>query len=1210
MEDVKRETSDELSLTSVFPPPPEFQSSPLDLPPDIQTFENHRTKSPEPQKDLFQTFTHSQAPDLFQTSVFPQSAPLDVSLDSPDAFKGAPSRALNPFGTLPSNQNDLLRSSEGDGLFQAGKADHLFRATSTKEMDFFHTSSSDFLDPFHSPSNKGEDLFQSPRSKEGNPFHTPSTKEVDLFQALSKRGGDLFQAPLTNDPFDTPSMGKGDIFSSSFTKTDDPFMSSYTKNQFQHSPNTSEPSQNTPLKAYDLFQGPSNGTSDIFPPIPLKTQNGYSPFPAANSSDIFNIPPSNTPSTTTYSVSSFNSTTETKSDIFSPFSVEKSPDPFQATPSEPHPAIHPNSSGRPRDIIFTTPLGSKHDILQPTPFSLARNLASSPSQTPTETTHATTFKRPPKPLPRTKPPRLTNPPRKTVNPPELKSPKTPPKPPPKPVLRSTQAAQVDRQEEVESDVFENILLIGQERCVEDWPEDSPQLDPDFKPSGKLRLRRESMKVKADCDGGSGEDQDGSGSHGKKKGKKFKVSLLSRRGSKEKHEFKDACDNNTLPRRSKDGFPETQFLSAGENEGEEENDVDCKPRKPLKTKVSQLLRRASVASSVRDNAEDQTKRMNGLLTQGLKDDDDVCKQKVCRNSSAPRRWSEGTALHDGFEEEEDEEEEEEDDGHKEAGNHGFKRRKRVKIKFLPRRGFAISIEKTDDELKGAHGYTPRSGSKAAFMEDECCHKGVDPVSSGVGDEDHHETEDCRPKKPIMKLPHLGRRTSKDDMLGDNGPQKSSVSAGEMEDEEQKEMDNCKLKKQSKHKGPVVSRRKSKTTHNNLRDSSHTRSNHHAHPSHGSFLQDDIPPKGADLFSARELYKDDQDEIEDYKLKKPSKLKGLKKHKAKSKAMGLEHENPPGATSSDYYLSEAAEAEWLAAQLDERLDAGLEEGDEEGDTDSLMEWWYTVEQWDEVPSDEEDKAMKEDETKSFTTLAGKVHRGLRVFNKVFTERAEVLWQSVIALHAIADDISKFHKKAKIANITGGTTTAVGGVAAIAGLALAPITFGASLIITAVGVGVATAGGITSASAAISDNVNNMHDRKKVEIVLQDYEKHLLDIGKILHFVDQGIYRLRGHPLLRAGTQHYSEDWEIRRAVQMISFVDRPVMRASEITDDAVVSVQGLFKGIDKYFMKDSRELKKGCKKEVVYQIKELANVLNDGLVELNAIREELQDANGNL
>lgn len=135
-------------------------------------------------------------------------------------------------------------------------------------------------------------------------------------------------------------------------------------------------------------------------------------------------------------------------------------------------------------------------------------------------------------------------------------------------------------------------------------------------------------------------------------------------------------------------------------------------------------------------------------------------------------------------------------------------------------------------------------------------------------------------------------------------------------------------------------------------------------------------------------------------------------------------------------------------------------------------------------------------------------------------------------------------------------------------------------------------------------------QVETVLEEYEAHLLDIRKILHFVNQGLYKLRGHPFLRSGTQHYSEDWEIRRAVQMISLVDTPVMRAVDITDSAIASVQGLFNGMDKYFLKDTRELKKGCKTEVVGQIKEVANGLNDGIVALNAIREELQDATGNI
>lgn len=135
-------------------------------------------------------------------------------------------------------------------------------------------------------------------------------------------------------------------------------------------------------------------------------------------------------------------------------------------------------------------------------------------------------------------------------------------------------------------------------------------------------------------------------------------------------------------------------------------------------------------------------------------------------------------------------------------------------------------------------------------------------------------------------------------------------------------------------------------------------------------------------------------------------------------------------------------------------------------------------------------------------------------------------------------------------------------------------------------------------------------QVETILAEYEGHLLDIGKILHFVNQGLYKLRGHPFLRSGTQHYSEDWEVRWAVQMIGLVDTPVMRAVEVTDSAMVSVQGLFKGMDKYFVKDSRELKKGCKKEIVAEIREVANILNDAVVTLNAIREELQDSTGHV
>lgn len=71
-----------------------------------------------------------------------------------------------------------------------------------------------------------------------------------------------------------------------------------------------------------------------------------------------------------------------------------------------------------------------------------------------------------------------------------------------------------------------------------------------------------------------------------------------------------------------------------------------------------------------------------------------------------------------------------------------------------------------------------------------------------------------------------------------------------------------------------------------------------------------------------------------------------------------------------------------------------------------------------------------------------------------------------------------------------------------------------------------------------------------------------------------------------------------------------RAIEITDSAITSVQGLFKGMDQYFTKDSRELKKGCNAEVVGRIKLVADILQGTLVELNAIRNGVEDAAGGL
>ncbi|XP_069367754.1 apolipoprotein L1 isoform X3 [Paralichthys olivaceus] len=298
----------------------------------------------------------------------------------------------------------------------------------------------------------------------------------------------------------------------------------------------------------------------------------------------------------------------------------------------------------------------------------------------------------------------------------------------------------------------------------------------------------------------------------------------------------------------------------------------------------------------------------------------------------------------------------------------------------------------------------------------------------------------------------------------------------------------------------------------------------------------------------------------------------------------------------------------------------------DVEDLMEWWNTVEQWEDTP-EVEDMTEKE-EAKAFALTAEKVQKGIRVFNKLFSERAESLWEHVIVLNGIADSLDKFNKKTKIAQITGGSTSAIGGVATIAGLALAPITMGTSLIVTAVGLGVATAGGLTSAGAGISNQVNNSMDRKKVEKIVEDYQEKMLDLNKCLKFIKQGIENLRKFDLIKMKKHAYNRDFpvlsssfyedgamagkailinanEIMRVVQIANVAGSTAARAVQIASMATGVLTGLFVGMDIYFVaKDSKELKKGAKSEFAAKIRDVATQLHDGLVELNSIREELQ------
>ncbi|KAJ8362506.1 hypothetical protein AAFF_G00371910 [Aldrovandia affinis] len=432
------------------------------------------------------------------------------------------------------------------------------------------------------------------------------------------------------------------------------------------------------------------------------------------------------------------------------------------------------------------------------------------------------------------------------------------------------------------------------------------------------------------------------------------------------------------------------------------------------------------------------------------------------------------------------------------------------------------------------FTSLRGSKSG---DGLSEKGADLFKGREGEEDDQdEMDDCRTqhkREKKFKLNFLQRRDSKSgDGLSEKGADLFKGREGEEDDQD--EMDDCRTqhKRGKKFKLNFLQRRDSKSG-------------------------DGLSEKGADLFKGREGEEDDQDEMDDCR----TQLTG----------------SPPGATCSNYDLSEAAEAEWLSAQRDEYQISGAmaEEtgGQEEGDTDSLMEWWNTVEQWDELPSDDED-LTEEEEVKL---------RRASCVNKLFMEQAEALWQHVIDLRAIAENLHEFHKKAKIASVTGGTTSAVGGVTAIAGLALAPVTLGVS---------------------PSSRRANISQDRKKVERIVEDYQAKMADISKCLGYVRLGMERVQTRSALQTSRGRRQD--HASAGLHMASEAGDTADRAVQITVRAGSELASLAQGMDSYMGKSPRELKKDCKMEFVIKIREVAEHLHEGLVELNTIREDLQSA----
>ncbi|XP_046882736.1 uncharacterized protein si:rp71-1g18.13 isoform X2 [Hypomesus transpacificus] len=299
--------------------------------------------------------------------------------------------------------------------------------------------------------------------------------------------------------------------------------------------------------------------------------------------------------------------------------------------------------------------------------------------------------------------------------------------------------------------------------------------------------------------------------------------------------------------------------------------------------------------------------------------------------------------------------------------------------------------------------------------------------------------------------------------------------------------------------------------------------------------------------------------------------------------------------------------------------------EEENDGLMDWWRTVEGWETW--NETSDFKEEDEEMAVEQVADRVFMGARLFVRLFNQRGASLQQQILGLLAQADAADQFHKKTVQAAVGGGVASVAGSIATITGLILTPFTFGASIIVTAVGIGVATAGSIASATANITDTVHSNMDRKKVEKMIQTYQDDIKDIRECLEFVQEGMDTLQEwdfekytesvakkalnqnvkHVMKeggRAGKQLLINTDKLISTVQVLGAAGGAAQAAKAISATTGV-MSALFLVLDVFFLaKDSHELRKGAKTKFASKIREVCKDLQDRLLELNKVKTQLQ------
>uniref|UniRef100_H0XQZ8 Apolipoprotein L domain containing 1 n=1 Tax=Otolemur garnettii TaxID=30611 RepID=H0XQZ8_OTOGA len=128
-------------------------------------------------------------------------------------------------------------------------------------------------------------------------------------------------------------------------------------------------------------------------------------------------------------------------------------------------------------------------------------------------------------------------------------------------------------------------------------------------------------------------------------------------------------------------------------------------------------------------------------------------------------------------------------------------------------------------------------------------------------------------------------------------------------------------------------------------------------------------------------------------------------------------------------------------------------------------------------------------------------LRRFQGLLLDRRGRLQGQVLRLREVARRLERLRRRSLAANVAGSSLSAAGAVAAIVGLSLSPVTLGASLLASAVGLGVATAGGAVTITSDLSLIFCNSRELRRVQEIAATCQDQMREMLRCLEFFCRG-------------------------------------------------------------------------------------------------------------